>query len=62
MQRSNTRPERGASSAEYGLLAALIAAVIVLAVFALGTLTNDLFTDTCDAYSSQAPDASTACP
>jgi pilus assembly protein Flp/PilA len=41
------RNEEGASAVEYGLLVALIAAVIVLAVFALGTLVKDTFNDTC---------------
>jgi len=35
--------ETGASAVEYGLLVALIAAIIVLAVFALGSLVNDSF-------------------
>jgi pilus assembly protein Flp/PilA len=41
------RNEEGASAVEYGLLVALIAAVIVLAVWAIGTLVNDAFQDTC---------------
>jgi pilus assembly protein Flp/PilA len=41
------RNEEGASAVEYGLLVALIAAVIVLAVWALGSLVNDAFQDTC---------------
>jgi len=36
--------EEGASAVEYGLLAALIAAVIVTAVGAVGTSLNDTFT------------------
>lgn len=38
--------ERGASAVEYGLLVALIAAVIVGAVFALGGTLDGIFTDT----------------
>lgn len=38
--------EEGASAVEYGLLVALIAAVIVAAVFALGDVVNGAFTDT----------------
>lgn len=38
--------ERGASAVEYGLLVALIAAVIVAAVIALGGTLNGIFTDT----------------
>ena len=37
------RTERGASSVEYALLAALIAIVIVVAVTAFGSKTNGLF-------------------
>jgi pilus assembly protein Flp/PilA len=44
----NRRNEEGASAVEYGLLVALIAAVIVLAVFALGSLVKEAFNDTCD--------------
>lgn len=38
--------EEGASAVEYGLLVALIAAVIVVAVALLGTTLNDIFTNT----------------
>lgn len=38
--------ERGASAVEYGLLIAGIAALIVVAVFALGPLINDAFEGT----------------
>ena len=41
------RNEEGASAVEYGLLVALIAAVIVLAVFALGGLVKNTFEETC---------------
>ncbi len=41
--------ERGASAVEYGLLIAGIAAVIVVAVMALGPLVNEAFEDTCKA-------------
>jgi pilus assembly protein Flp/PilA len=44
--------ERGASAVEYGLLIAGIAALIVLAVFALGPTIKEAFTDTCDAITS----------
>lgn len=48
------RPERGASSIEYGLLIAGIAAVIALAALALGGPVNELFTDTCDEFEAQS--------
>ena len=38
--------EKGASAVEYGLLVALIAAVIILAVVALGDTLEAVFTDT----------------
>ncbi len=41
--------ERGASAVEYGLLIAGIAALIVVAVFALGPFVKDAFSDTCSA-------------
>ena len=40
--------ERGASAVEYGLLIAGIAALIVVAVFALGPIVKEAFKDTCD--------------
>ena len=45
--------ERGASAVEYGLLIAGIAALIVVAVFALGPFVKDAFSDTCDAIDSR---------
>ena len=39
--------ERGASAVEYGLLIAGIAALIVIAVFALGPIVREAFEDTC---------------
>ncbi len=38
--------DRGASAVEYGLLVAGIAALIIVAVFLLGTNLTDLFNDT----------------
>ncbi len=45
--------EKGASAVEYGLLVALIAAVIVIAVAALGTTLTGIFTTTEDAIDGQ---------
>lgn len=39
--------EDGASSVEYGLLLALIAAVLIVTVLALGLVTGEMFSDTC---------------
>jgi pilus assembly protein Flp/PilA len=44
--------ERGASAVEYGLLIAGIAALIVIAVFALGPIIKEAFSDTCSAIDS----------
>jgi pilus assembly protein Flp/PilA len=49
--------ERGASAVEYGLLIAGIAALIVIAVFALGPMIKEAFEGTCEAVG--AGDAST---
>ena len=46
------RNEEGASAVEYGLLVALIAAVIVAAVIVLGGLVNGAFEDTSCGISS----------
>lgn len=40
--------DTGASSVEYALLAAGIAAVLAVAAMALGPMTLELFTHTCD--------------
>lgn len=45
-RRSNVL-ERGASAVEYGLLVAGIAALVVVAIFALGPVVKEAFTDTC---------------
>lgn len=47
--------ERGASAVEYGLLIAGIAAIIVVAVFALGPIVNDAFETTADEMTPAAP-------
>ena len=44
--------ERGASAVEYGLLIAGIAALIVVAVFALGPIIKEAFSDTCNEIKS----------
>ena len=44
--------ERGASAVEYGLLIAGIAAVIVVAVMALGPVVRDAFHKTCDSITT----------
>jgi pilus assembly protein Flp/PilA len=44
--------ERGASAVEYGLLIAGIAALIVVAVFALGPMVREAFENTCSAVGS----------
>jgi pilus assembly protein Flp/PilA len=45
--------EKGASAVEYGLLIAGIAALIVVAVFALGPIVKEAFNDTCDAITAK---------
>ena len=52
--------ERGASAVEYGLLIAGIAAIIVVAVFALGGITDGAFKDTCVRY-DDAMQATVSC-
>jgi len=47
---SALRNERGASGVEYGLLVALIAAVIVATVATLGTTINQAFQDLLDLF------------
>jgi pilus assembly protein Flp/PilA len=58
--KKNRSNEKGASAVEYGLLVALIAAVIVVAVLALGDVVKGAFTDTTDGICSTAS-AGTGC-
>ena len=53
--------ETGASTIEYGLLVALIVAVIVLAMFALGGLVTNTFSQTCDDIQTSAQVEDTEC-
>jgi pilus assembly protein Flp/PilA len=46
------RSERGASAVEYGLLVALIAVVIILAVTTLGNKLSDVFNKTSNSLPS----------
>jgi pilus assembly protein Flp/PilA len=57
--RKSTPNDEGASAVEYGLLLAAVAAVIVLAVFALGGAVTGLFQGTCDAVKAKAAPSST---
>ena len=54
------RTEDGASAVEYGLLVAAIAAIIVIIVFALGGVVNDVFQGTCDEIEGKATVSLTA--
>ncbi|MGA7688487.1 MAG: hypothetical protein WCA29_04565 [Jiangellales bacterium] len=47
--------KRSASAVEYGLLVASIAAIIVVAVFALGTLVEETLNGTVDATEEAQP-------
>ncbi len=53
--------ERGASAVEYGLLIAGIAALVVVAVFALGPVVKEAFTDTCSEIKSGNASIATSC-
>jgi pilus assembly protein Flp/PilA len=46
--RRHAKDDTGASAVEYGLLIAAIAAVIVVVVFALGSVVKNKFQDTCN--------------
>jgi pilus assembly protein Flp/PilA len=48
------RDETGASAVEYGLLAVAIAAVIVIIVFALGVVVEEMFTNSCTSVQASA--------
>lgn len=52
--RVNLRSERGATAVEYGLMVALIAAVIILAVVFLGQKTSSTFSCTAQTIQDKA--------
>jgi pilus assembly protein Flp/PilA len=52
--RLNIKSERGATAVEYGIMVALIAAVIIIAVIFLGRQTSRTFSCTADTISSSA--------
>ena len=54
------RSDEGAAGVEYGLLVAAIAALIVVVVFALGSLVKDSFQDTCNGIKTGYGSTSTA--
>jgi pilus assembly protein Flp/PilA len=56
---ADRKSDEGASAVEYGLLVAAIAAVIVLIVFALGSVVKGAFKDTCDNIANKDSNATT---
>ena len=64
--RRHAKHDDGASAVEYGLLVAAIAAVIVVIVFALGSVVKSKFQSTCVTVdtngASPAATSSTNCP
>lgn len=56
---SRSAPDEGASSVEYGLLVAAIAALIFIVVWALGGWVRGSFAQTCDAFSANGVSMST---
>ena len=50
----NLKSERGATAVEYGIMVALIAAVIIIAVIFLGRETSRTFSCTADSISNSA--------
>ena len=58
---ASQRTERGASAVEYGLLVAGIAALVVIAVFALGPIVREAFSDTCEAIKDGSDSVTATC-
>jgi len=54
--------ETGASAVEYGLIVAAIAAVVVIVLFALGGVVQDLFSETCTTIDSQVTASANCTP
>lgn len=53
--------DRGASAAEYAILVSAIAAVIVLVLFALGTVVHTLYGNSCTDLGSRMSVGTTNC-
>ncbi|HEY5200845.1 MAG TPA: Flp family type IVb pilin [Acidothermaceae bacterium] len=61
--RRHVKDDKGASAVEYGLLIAAIAAVIVVIVFALGSVVKSKFQKTCTLVAgTSAADQATCAP
>jgi pilus assembly protein Flp/PilA len=58
---AQTKRDEGASAVEYGLLVAAIAALIVVIVFSLGQVVQNVFKDTCDKITSAPGSVSGSC-
>jgi pilus assembly protein Flp/PilA len=58
--RRHVKDDTGASAVEYGLLIAAIAAVIVVVVFALGSVVKNKFNKTCNGVNNGST-STTAC-
>lgn len=50
--------DHGANAVEYGLVIGAIAAVIAVAIFAVGAVSKGQFTQTCDSWRTAANDPS----
>lgn len=59
--RRHVKDDKGASAVEYGLLIAAIAAVIVVIVFALGSVVKSKFQKTCNLVQGGTSQQSTTC-
>ena len=59
--RRHVKDDTGASAVEYGLLIAAIAAVIVVVVFALGSIVRSKFHNTCTIVRSSDPHSTATC-
>lgn len=55
------KSDEGASAVEYGLLVAAIAALIVVIVFALGGIIQNVFSDTCTEIGTGSGNAVDGC-
>ena len=60
--RRHVKDDAGASAVEYGLLIAAIAAVIVVVVFALGSVVKSKFQKTCNGISSGSTSTGSCTP
>jgi pilus assembly protein Flp/PilA len=62
LTRRTSGDDSGASAVEYGLIVGAIAALVVVVVFALGGVVQDMFSESCATIAGQASPSADCTP